>query len=1029
MGTGVRPKDMGGIDEPWRAVEELRRLELWREVYAEHAKRATVMDVDMRKVKQEQNQEPKKRQVQKTIRQAKQKLEMAMASSSAGGEGSVYVFLEVEISGVNIGRMIFKPRQKLVSQEQVAGRMLNATRLYDNICPKTAENFRCLCNGERGQGLITKMPLTFQSSNPDAMNDSGKETVCSFMRLARLARRVPTALRVINELEHRLLDTMMRTGYKIPTETDMQSERALYNILEPRYHHLVPQWMQTASDAEKLGVIKLARIAEPNLTKTIGRPRPGSFEPSLKEHSWFYKRGNPNFQPRVDAIEKFPATWTVSSQLFAPRAFAASNFPRTLRPPTWFAMASASPIARDAAVDYEGLGHQQPEARTSRKWFFLGAGLALLGVAGVVAKATGSGSALFSSSSGLKGTIQAAETWEELPGIDKVIRKAQSLKQDKPMRNLQDMETNGPVFCVEVCFPYWRIRTECVIDTVQAAAYLGQAVVFLYKAIDYDGLECPNNSPVGCAASVAGFITSISWIASYLSFAANACGQAVNNGALCAGDFTALMANFGEIATVGAAARADCDFGKNALQILTRTETISPPWKEFVPAGASPAVDKALKIKGHKDQQRNRDYDIVQCAVDVTNSASYIVRVILQIRAAGSACADPKSCAVGIMNIISSFAWISQFTALAVSDCQVGADQKALCTADISDTWYFLGAGLALLGVAGVVAKATTSTIQAAETWEELPGIDKVIRKAQSLKQDKPMRNLQVPGGSVGACALRATSTSYRCPEAPGTEPVVDDSQRIRTECVIDTVQAAAYLGQAVVFLYKAIDYDGLECPNNSPVGCAASVAGFITSISWIASYLSFAANACGQAVNNGALCAGDFTALMANFGEIATVGAAARADCDFGKNALQILTRTETISPPWKEFVPAGASPAVDKALKIKGHKDQQRNRDYDIVQCAVDVTNSASYIVRVILQIRAAGSACADPKSCAVGIMNIISSFAWISQFTALAVSDCQVGADQKALCTADISDMVAALTNGPAAGIASTSDCADL
>ena len=252
---------------------------------------------------------------------------------------------------------------------------------------------------------------------------------------------------------------------------------------------------------------------------------------------------------------------------------------------------------------------------------------------------------------------------------------------------------------------------------------------------------------------------------------------------------------------------------------------------------------------------------------------------------------------------------------------------------------------------------------------------------------------------------------------------------RIRTECVIDTVQAAAYLGQAVVFLYKAIDYDGLECPNNSPVGCAASVAGFITSISWIASYLSFAANACGQAVNNGALCAGDFTALVANFGEIATVGAAARADCNFGKNALQILTRTETISPPWKEFVPAGASPAVDKALKIKGHKDQQRNRDYDIVQCAVDVTNSASYIVRVILQIRAAGSACADPKSCAVGIMNIISSFAWISQFTALAVSDCQVGADQKALCTADISDMVAALTNGPAAGIASTSDCADL
>jgi hypothetical protein len=51
-------------------------------------------------------------------------------------------------------------------------------------------------------------------------------------------------------------------------------------------------------------------------------------------------------------------------------------------------------------------------------------------------------------------------------------------------------------------------------------------------------------------------------IASYLSFAANACGAAVNSGALCAGDWTALMANFGEMATVGAAVKEDCDFGK-----------------------------------------------------------------------------------------------------------------------------------------------------------------------------------------------------------------------------------------------------------------------------------------------------------------------------------------------------------------------------------------------------------------------------------------------------------------------------------
>mmetsp|Transcript_34878 Transcript_34878/g.43038 ORF Transcript_34878/g.43038 Transcript_34878/m.43038 type:complete len:182 (-) Transcript_34878:173-718(-) len=99
---------------------------------------------------------------------------------------------------------------------------------------------------------------------------------------------------------------MMRTGYKIPTELEFQSERALYNILEPRYHYLVPEWMKTASDAEKRGVIKLARIAEPKLLKSIGRPRMDAFEPYLKEHPWFHKRGNPVVEPRVDVIEKFP---------------------------------------------------------------------------------------------------------------------------------------------------------------------------------------------------------------------------------------------------------------------------------------------------------------------------------------------------------------------------------------------------------------------------------------------------------------------------------------------------------------------------------------------------------------------------------------------------------------------------------------------------------------------------------------------------------------------------------------------------
>mmetsp|Transcript_67461 Transcript_67461/g.161858 ORF Transcript_67461/g.161858 Transcript_67461/m.161858 type:complete len:239 (+) Transcript_67461:109-825(+) len=59
-------------------------------------------------------------------------------------KGDTYVYLEVEISGVNIGRMIFK--------------------LYTKECPRTAENFRALCTGEVGAGLTTRCPLHFKGS-------------------------------------------------------------------------------------------------------------------------------------------------------------------------------------------------------------------------------------------------------------------------------------------------------------------------------------------------------------------------------------------------------------------------------------------------------------------------------------------------------------------------------------------------------------------------------------------------------------------------------------------------------------------------------------------------------------------------------------------------------------------------------------------------------------------------------------------------------------------------------------------------
>jgi cyclophilin family peptidyl-prolyl cis-trans isomerase len=54
------------------------------------------------------------------------------------------VYFEISIGGEPRGRLVFL--------------------LYDDVVPKTAMNFRCLCTGEKGIGQTTNKPLCYRGT-------------------------------------------------------------------------------------------------------------------------------------------------------------------------------------------------------------------------------------------------------------------------------------------------------------------------------------------------------------------------------------------------------------------------------------------------------------------------------------------------------------------------------------------------------------------------------------------------------------------------------------------------------------------------------------------------------------------------------------------------------------------------------------------------------------------------------------------------------------------------------------------------
>lgn len=116
------------------------------------------------------------------------------------------VFFDINIAGQNAGRIVFEvknelthtQRKRLICVFSRAGvcfgrvadvRSVSPVQLYSDIVPKTAENFRALCTGEKGQGRSGK-PLHFKGCAfhriiPDFMcqvrRSNAVHSVCRFV--------------------------------------------------------------------------------------------------------------------------------------------------------------------------------------------------------------------------------------------------------------------------------------------------------------------------------------------------------------------------------------------------------------------------------------------------------------------------------------------------------------------------------------------------------------------------------------------------------------------------------------------------------------------------------------------------------------------------------------------------------------------------------------------------------------------------------------------------------------------------------
>eukprot|EP00927_Polykrikos_kofoidii_P073892 TRINITY_DN69901_c0_g1_i1.p1 TRINITY_DN69901_c0_g1~~TRINITY_DN69901_c0_g1_i1.p1 ORF type:complete len:202 (-),score=28.91 TRINITY_DN69901_c0_g1_i1:206-811(-) len=96
----------------------------------------------------------------------------------------------------------------------------------------------------------------------------------------------------------------MRPHTRIPTDIDRGCYLSMHHVLRPEFHGLIEEWMKTAGEVEKRGIMKLGQIGEPTLSATVGRPRPGGHMPATMSHSWHHPK-------KIQTGHVAPSGWPV----------------------------------------------------------------------------------------------------------------------------------------------------------------------------------------------------------------------------------------------------------------------------------------------------------------------------------------------------------------------------------------------------------------------------------------------------------------------------------------------------------------------------------------------------------------------------------------------------------------------------------------------------------------------------------------------------------------------------------------------